>query len=501
MTRAAERRSVTRTRGTVARLACLVLATLLAFFLPESGNSQSPSRLLVRRPLIGWQERVPTTAFDGERYLRLRDFARIAECSYTWRGDIGKALLRAQRHTLKFTAENRFVVVDENRTLQLAQPVRLHGGELYLPVSAIADGLQGLVVHQAILEGERLTLVLEAPNTELPVLTESDAVTRFQLKVPPRTSAGLLSPRAGHFVIRVPHVRVPPLAGDTLAPVGLVEQVRLDRQPSGLGVTFRLSPRAVSYRVRTTPADSLLEIAFSAGPKPAEFVELVHEERRFTPRPFYVLVLDPGHGGADSGFVAAPGVREKDLTLALAQRVRLELSRLMPGVQVLLTRDRDRGVTLSERVQLANRQHADLYVSLHLDGLRASGLSGVTAYVPPPLDADRSMLLGGGTEVAGRTPRRLRLVGWQRAASRHHSEAQAAARSLLDGLARDGFGPARLRIARSYPTQGADCPAVLLECGSLSASGDMERLTSGDGLANVARSIARAISDYAAGRS
>lgn len=474
---------------------------LLAFFLPESGRGQPSNQLLVQRPLIGWQERVPTWTFDGERYLRLRDLARIAECSYTWRGDVEKALLRAHHHTLKFTSENRFVVVDENRTVQLTQPVRLHAGELYLPIAAISTTLQGLIVHEAKLDGDRLTLMLEEPNADLPVLTEADGVTRFAVKVPPRTSAGLLSPQADRFVVRVPHLRVPPLVGDTLAPTGLVEHVQLDRQPSGLSVTFRLSPRAVSYRLRTAPTDSLLEVAFAAGPKPSEFVELSREERRVAPRPFYVLVLDPGHGGADSGFVAAPGVREKDITLALARRVRWEVSRLLPGVQVLLTRDGDRGVTLSERVQLANREHADLYVSLHVDGMRNSRLAGVTAYVAPPLEADRSLLLDVGSEVTGRGPRRLRLVGWQRAAGRHHSEARAAAQSLLDVLARDGYGPARLRVARSYPTQGADCPSVLLECGSLSAAPDLERLTSDDGVAVVARSIARALAAYAAGGS
>lgn len=490
-----------RRRGRPGRRIALGLIAALALVVPGSGLGQSSTRLLVVRPHIGWQERVPLSIFDGERYVLLRDLARIAECSYTWRGDVQKALLRGPRHTLKFTAENRFVVVDERRTVQIGEPVRLHAGELYLPLDAIAGALEGLVVHEARLEGQRLVLVLEEPNADLPELEESNGRTHFRLKVPPHASAGLVSPRADHFLVRVPHLRLPPLAGDTLGPRGLVERVELDRKPSGLSLTFRLLPRAVSYRIRQTPGDSLLEIAFAAGPKPAEFVELAHEERRFTARPIYVLVLDPGHGGADSGFVAAPGVREKDVTLALARRVRSELSRLLPGVRVILTREGDRGVTLSERVQLANREHADLYVSLHADGLRASRLSGVTAYVAPPLEADRSLFLGGGSDVTGRATRRLRLVGWQRAAGRHHAEARAAAQQLLSGLARDGFGPTRLRVARSYPTQGADCPSVLLECGALSATRDLERLTSGDGVAQVARSIARALRAYAVGAS
>ncbi len=467
----------------------------------RSSLGQAESFLTVERPLVGWRERLTVTSYANQRYLRARDLARVTESSFAWRSDIRKCVLRNRRHALKFTVGTRYVVVDENRVLQIDAPVRQEAGEVYVPLSALIGPLAGSLVREAHLHGARLTLEVEEPNAGRPELEESGAETRLLLPVPPHSGAGLLSPRASRFAVRVPYLRLPPLAGDSLAPLGLVERLRFRRQPSHLGIEFRLSPRATAYRIRQAPGDSLLESAFLAGPRRPEFVALAPEEPAFWARPLRVLVLDPGHGGADSGVVAGPGVREKDLTLALARRVRLELARLLPEVRVVLTRDDDRGLALNERVQMANRERADLLVSLHLDGLPRGRMSGVTAYVAPPLTADRSLLLDGEEEARGRTGRRLWLVRWQRAAGRHHAEARAAAERLLEGLALDGFGPARLRIARSYPTQGADCPSVLLECGTLTAAGDRGRLATEEGLERVARAVARALRAHAVGES
>jgi N-acetylmuramoyl-L-alanine amidase len=230
-------------------------------------------------------------------------------------------------------------------------------------------------------------------------------------------------------------------------------------------------------------------------------VPLASEFGRSSSAPLRVLVLDPGHGGADSGYVAAPGVKEKDLTLRLALGVRDQLQQRLSGTQVILTRDRDLDLPPPARIEMANRAHADLFLSLHLDGAPGTDLAGITAYVAPPLGLDPETALGGeDSEPPGRPrPRPVMLVGWQRAAGRHHAEARGAADLLLASLAADGFGPARLRVVPTYVTEGADCPAVLLECATLSRAEDLGALQSAEGLSRLAQSIARALERYAEG--
>jgi len=94
-------------------------------------------------------------------------------------------------------------------------------------------------------------------------------------------------------------------------------------------------------------------------------------------RPFALVILDPGHGGQDSGAIAG-GVSEKDLTLDIAQRV----DRLLDaqGIMTLLTRNGDSYVSLGDRAQLINRANNAVVVSIHLnDGLRPDA-SGIETY-------------------------------------------------------------------------------------------------------------------------
>jgi N-acetylmuramoyl-L-alanine amidase len=84
------------------------------------------------------------------------------------------------------------------------------------------------------------------------------------------------------------------------------------------------------------------------------------------------IVIDPGHGGDEAGARGAAGILEKDVTLAIARRLRTMIeSRL--GLRVFLTRDDDRAMTLDDRAAYANSQRADVFISIHANaGLRTT---------------------------------------------------------------------------------------------------------------------------------
>jgi len=91
------------------------------------------------------------------------------------------------------------------------------------------------------------------------------------------------------------------------------------------------------------------------------------------------IMLDPGHGGHDPGAVAN-GLKEKDLTLDIARRIRRILETEYTGVQVRLTRESDTYLDLSERAKLANNWGADFFLSIHIN---AGGGTGWESYRHP----------------------------------------------------------------------------------------------------------------------
>lgn len=98
----------------------------------------------------------------------------------------------------------------------------------------------------------------------------------------------------------------------------------------------------------------------------------------------FVVVIDAGHGGNDTGAVDN-GVREKDINLAVAKRLQEDIQRRLKGVKVIMTRSTDNFVTLQGRADIANKNKADLFISIHTNSVDAKNpnrksVSGASVY-------------------------------------------------------------------------------------------------------------------------
>lgn len=92
-----------------------------------------------------------------------------------------------------------------------------------------------------------------------------------------------------------------------------------------------------------------------------------------------VVALDPGHGGEDPGATGPTGLREKDVVLAVALKLRDSIN-AVPGMRAMLTRDADFFVPLHERVRKARRVQADLFISIHADAFLKPQARGASVF-------------------------------------------------------------------------------------------------------------------------
>ncbi len=115
----------------------------------------------------------------------------------------------------------------------------------------------------------------------------------------------------------------------------------------------------------------------AAAPKPAPAPAPVTEQKIDR---LIIIALDPGHGGEDPGAVGPSGLREKDVVLAVAHKLRERLT-TNPNIRVLMTRDADFFVPLHERVRKARRVQADLFVSIHADAFITPQARGASVFV------------------------------------------------------------------------------------------------------------------------
>jgi N-acetylmuramoyl-L-alanine amidase len=112
-----------------------------------------------------------------------------------------------------------------------------------------------------------------------------------------------------------------------------------------------------------------------ASPAPAT---LAAEEQRSIDR-LVIVAIDPGHGGEDPGAIGPTGLREKDVVLAVALKLRDRINSV-PGMRAMLTRDADFFVPLHERVRKARRVQADLFVSIHADAFFTPAARGASVF-------------------------------------------------------------------------------------------------------------------------
>lgn len=235
----------------------------------------------------------------------------------------------------------------------------------------------------------------------------------------------------------------------------------------------------------------------------------------------HTIVLDPGHGGQESGAVGPSGVAEKDLTLLLARALRQRLQSRLP-VRVVLTRNNDVDLPLEARTAIANQNKADLFLSIHLNsaaGVHAQAGGAETYFLSLQASDERAAQAAeienrasaqdtsDGTEAvsppavsdAGDPLYDLQLILWDLAQSHHLSESQRLARLIQEELNSTlGLRDRGVKQAPFQVLMGAAMPAVLVELGFLSNPQEEQRLQDPAYRAQLVDALVRAISRYRA---
>lgn len=218
-----------------------------------------------------------------------------------------------------------------------------------------------------------------------------------------------------------------------------------------------------------------------------------------------LVVIDPGHGGIDSGAETADGVKEKDIVLAFALKVQ-QLLVESGRFDVALTREDDTFLRLEERVALARDNKADLFISIHADSFQQNDIRGASVYTRDEnatdvldkvlADRENKTDIIAGFAMPQMAPEVVDiLLDLMRREMRHQSymAAQSIVHQLEPSVQLRRFP---VRQADFFVLQAPDVPSVLLELGYLSNAQDRANLLEGEWQNRTANALARGISSY-----
>lgn len=220
-----------------------------------------------------------------------------------------------------------------------------------------------------------------------------------------------------------------------------------------------------------------------------------------------LVMLDPGHGGKDPGAVGVSGTYEKHVALATA----LELKRQLEAggrCRVALTRTRDVFIRLTDRVGIAQRQGAALFVSMHADALPDHSVRGASVYTMSDTasDAQTAALAVRENSVdrfgpgLGRLPPDVAHILASLVRQETRQGSARVARTVVASLRPDvGLLANPARHANFAVLKAADVPSILVEMGFMSNQLDETALRKGEHRSRVAAALRRAIEAYVAG--
>lgn len=449
-----------------------------------AGQSNTPLTLVAREG----RRALPVTVVNNQEFVALDDLASAFQLAV--REESGAITVSYRGRTIVLTPEQTLASAS-GRLISLPAPPARVGGRWLVPMDFIARALAP--IHDTRIELRKPSRLLIVGDVRLPqIATRVEPLVnaaRLTFDATPPTASTIVQ-EDGRLLIKFEadalDVAIPGLQPQ---PQGLVQAIRA---VDAVTLAVYLGPRFAGFRSSTQTVDKtarlIVDVVAAAtetaapapAPPPAPPADLLPFGGPISA--IRTIALDPGHGGEDEGAKGADGPAEKELTLAVARRLKAAIETRL-GIRVLLTRDDDRNVPPDERTAVANNNKADLFISLHANASLRPATSGASIYVAAFNDSaqagavpspERVPVFGGGS-------RDIEVVLWDLAQIRHVDESAQFARILeLQFRNRVPLGAQPLRRAPLRVLTSANMPAVLVEMGYLTNAGQQKQLESGE---------------------
>jgi N-acetylmuramoyl-L-alanine amidase len=494
----------------------VALLVLMPAGLPQAQDAAPQPLTLVSQE---GRRALPTVLAGGRELVALTEVARLFGVTVQDDAVAGAVTVSYRGRTIVGTADRQMASV-EGRVVSLPSPIVRVGGRWLVPIEFLSGPLASIYGQR--IEFRRASRLLLVGDVLLPRVT-----ARIEAAGPPTRATVDIAPAAMVTLTRAPGQLLLHIEADGLdatlprAGGGLIDAIRAGEEPTVIVVA--VSPDAGVGRATITtegnatrvlidvpaaeaaPASSRAPAPAPPGPAPTtasapppEPAAPPAELLSGVSRRWQTIVIDPGHGGHDTGVRGAAGLEEKTVTLDVARLVRTLVETRL-GLRVILTRDTDLSLSLDQRAAMANNSRANLLLSLHVNGTRATGQTGAEIFHlrldQESQEALRAASAGAVSLVAlGGRRRVIELVPWDLAQARYIDSSALLARVLREELQRQV--PMSARPIRQVPMRllsSANMPAALIEMAYLTSPAQEARLDTDEFKAATAQGIFNAI--------
>lgn len=338
------------------------------------------------------------------------------------------------------------------KNMSLSGPAEIQDGNLLVPVRDVAPIVSFFTGQQVeYREGSRRVIVGEPIDFSAEVHgNPSRLVLHFSRAVNPKIAS-----EAGH--LRLSFANEPVVATEsteTFVDKLISSAVYSERSGTSVLTITGTAPLMASYsdEGKTITIGAAPQAAVEKAPPPAPLTPAPQAAAppattaqgaapAAPPKPRYLVVIDPAHGGDDRGAMLDTGVNEKDVTLAVARRLRAALDK--EGIAAILLRDGDTTMTSDQRAMAANAARPAVYIAVHVGSVGR----GVRVYT---------------ARMSSGAPASTTMVSWDAAQSGYLDRSRAVADSIAEQLAHASIDHAE-DAAQLQPLPHLTSPAVVIE--------------------------------------
>ena len=459
---------------------------------------------------------IPLQTIEGAPFVRVSDLQSYFGLQMSPVAGNQNLSITAGPHTVILSANRALVSVDQ-KLVSLSKPVYLVQGVWLVPLDFIPKVLKGISGKRFLwLESSRSLMLGNVQANQLTVKYASEK-NYSRIVLQSVNPIGFQIQSEGNVLTVIPRSQdFSPGFQNAAFEDGVVQTVALEtannqkilKIQTGTDFasfkTFELGdpPRFVIdlYRKGSTSSTIGPEETMAVPPPQTQTVPPT-----LLPSPISskkVIVIDPGHGGTETGAKGSSGTLEKDVTISIARKLKSIID--STGMRAILTRDGDQVVTLDDRTSKANNNKADLFISIHANAtIRGRARGAETYFLSAQATDDESRNIAAvennaiGLAQAPAVEDDLKLILWDMAQTEFLTESSQLAEMIQQELnhtlsiSNRGIKQAPFRVLT-----GATMPAVLIEVGFINNPEEEKLMADGEYQMKIATAIFRSIQRF-----
>lgn len=329
---------------------------------------------------------------NNTRYISLHDFADLFNARTYFSENTKKMIIYLENKVIKVTAFNPFLIVDD-KVYQLTVDTYFEDNEIFVPLNDFLSTIRHLFHDNIIINDHQGRLeITPLKRTNINHINIQEKANGTLIKI--STSRSFRSQEVGlrerhkWLYVDIYGGRVDSIALSREIRTGIISKiVPLQLSDEMAQISFKLRKSILEKQLFVNnPNEILISLRTEKDISKKINKELEKEKKKWL---INKIVIDPGHGGKDPGAIGPGGTHEKDVTLAIAQKLK-SIIREKSNIQVVMTREDNRFVELKQRTEFANRNEAKLFISIHANSNPSRRVKGVSTYFLGPENTEEA---------------------------------------------------------------------------------------------------------------